>query len=193
MNTLKSSLRSLFEDRILLERELAKLELTASTADQALKETESWSVNHRKGMEKVLDNIESLETVVHEKTNPLDLRPQLAEIKASYDVLEDSWIQRFNIRNASLKKSVESSNEQLKNLGLQVSDIKSKADSLDHEIETITNDMVDSKINLALLNFQRESLTKTMKRLDKDLQQALEDLARVCEAGLRRWGKDLYP
>jgi chromosome segregation ATPase len=172
----KVSLRSLFEDRILLERKLAKLELTALTADQDLKETESWSVNHREGMEKVLGNIESLETVVREKTNPLDLRPQLAEIRSSYDVLEDSWIQRFNLRNASLKKSVESSNEQLKNLGLQVSDIKSRADSLDNELEAVTIDMVDSKISLALLKFQRESLTKTMMRLDKDLRQAIEDL-----------------
>jgi len=172
----KTSLRSLFEDRVLLERELAKLELTASTANQALKETESWSVNHREGMEKVLGNIESLETVVREKTNPLDLRPQLDEIRASYDVLEDSWTQRFNLRNASLKKSAESSNEQLKNLGLQVSDIKSRAGSLDREIEAVTNDMVDQKISLALLKFQRESLTKTMKRLDKELKQAVEDL-----------------
>ena len=172
----KTSLRSLFEDRVLLERELAKLELTASTADQALKETESWSVNIREGMEKVLGNIESLETIVREKTNPLDIRPQLNEIKASYDTLEDSWTQRFNLRNASLKKSVESSNEQLKNLGLQVSDIKSRAGSLDREIEAVTSDMVDSKIGLALLKFQRESLTKTMKRLDKELRQAIEDL-----------------
>ena len=172
----KTSLRSLFEDRVLLERELAKLELTASTADQALKETESWSVNIREGMEKVLGNIESLETIVREKTNPLDIRHQLNEIKASYDTLEDSWTQRFNLRNASLKKSVESSNEQLKNLGLQVSDIKSRAGSLDREIEAVTSDMVDSKIGLALLKFQRESLTKTMKRLDKELRQAIEDL-----------------
>jgi chromosome segregation ATPase len=172
----KVSLRSLFEDRIMLERELAKLELTASTADQALKETESWTANHRNDMEKVLDNIKSLETVIREKTNPLDLRPQLAEIKASCDTLEDAWTQRFNLRNASLKKSVESSNEQLKKLGVQISDIKSKADSLDREIENVTSDMVDSKISLALLKFQRESLTKTMKRLEKELRQALADL-----------------
>jgi chromosome segregation ATPase len=172
----KVSLRSLFEDRVLLERELAKLELIASIANQALKETESWSVNHREGMEKVLDNIESLETVVREKTNPLDLTPQLAEIRASYGVLEDSWTQRFNIRNASLKKSVESSNEQLKKLDLQIIDIKSRADSLDGELEAVTDDMVHHKISLALLKFQRESLTKTMKRLDKEIRQALKDL-----------------
>jgi len=172
----KTSLRSLFEDRVFLERELAKLELTASTADQSLKETESWFVNYREGMEKVLGNIESLETAILEKTNPLDLGPQLSEIKASYDVLEDSWTQRFNLRTASLKKSVESSNEQLKKLDLQVLDIKRRVDSLNHEIEVATSDIVDNKISLALLKFQKESQTKIVKRLDKELRQALEDL-----------------
>ncbi len=172
----KVSLRSLFEDRVLLERELAKFELTASAADQALKETESWSINYREGMEKVLGDIESLETVIHEKTNPLDIRPHINEIKASYDTLENTWTRHFNLRNASLRKSVESSNEQLKKLHLQILDIKGRADSLDGEIEVITNKIVDQKINLAMLKFQIESLTKAMKHLDNELIQALMDL-----------------
>jgi chromosome segregation ATPase len=172
----KTALRSLFEDRLALERERAKLELTASTANQALKETESWIENHHKGMKKVLDNIKSLETVLREKTNPLDLRPQLDEIKASYDTLEDAWTQRFNLRNASLKKSAENSKEQLTKLGHQISDIKDKADSLDLEIETTTAEVLDRKISLALLQYQKENLVKTMKRLDKELQLALVDL-----------------
>ena len=172
----KTALRSLFEDRLALERERAKLELTASTADQALKETDSWTENHRREMEKVLDNIKSLETVLREKTNPMDLRPQLDEIKASYDTLEDAWTQRFNLRSASLKKSVENSKEQLTKLGLQISNIKDKADSLDLEIETTTTEVLDHKISLALLQYQKENLTKTMKRLDKELRLALVDL-----------------
>lgn len=172
----RAAWRRHFEDRLALERELAKLELTASTADQALKETETWTGDHRNDMEKVLDNIKTLETAIREKTNPVDLRPQLNEIKVSYYALEDAWTQRFNLRSASLKKSVESSNEQLKKLGLQISDIKGNADSLDLEIESITNDVVDRKISLALLRYQKENLTKTMKRLDKELQQALAGL-----------------
>jgi chromosome segregation protein len=172
----KTTWMSLFEDRLALERELAKLELTSSTADQALKETETWTVNHRSDMDKVLDNIKTLETVIREKTNPIDLRPQLNEIRASYDVLENAWAQRFNLRNASLKKSVEASNEQLKNLGLQISDIKGRADSLNREIESITNDVVDHKISLALLKYQKEQFAKAMNRLDKELRQSLVDL-----------------
>jgi chromosome segregation ATPase len=172
----KTALRSLFEDRLALERERAQLELTASTANHALKETESWTENHRREMEKVLDNIKSLETVLREKTNPIDLTPQLDEIKASYDTLEDAWTQRFNLRSASLKKSAENSKEQLTKLGLQISDIKGKADSLDLGIETTTAEILDRKISLALLQYQKEQFTKTMKRLDKELQLALVDL-----------------
>jgi chromosome segregation ATPase len=172
----KTALRSLFEDRLALERERAKLELTVSTADQALKETEAWTENHRREMEKILDNIKSLETVLREKTNPVDLTPQLEEIKASYDTLEDAWTQRFNLRNESLEKSAENSKQQLTKLDSQISDLKDKADSLDAEIESLTAEVVDRKISLALLQYQKESLTKTMKRLDKELQQALADL-----------------
>jgi chromosome segregation ATPase len=172
----KTALRSLFEDRLALERERAKLELTASTADQALKETDAWSQNHRREMENILDNIKSLETVLREKTNPLDLTPQLDEIRASYDTLEDAWSQRFNLRNESLQKSAENSKQQLTKLGHQIADIKDKVESLDHEIEATTAEVLDRKISLALLQYQKEALTKTIKRLDKELQQALADL-----------------
>ncbi len=171
----RSSWRSLWEDRLSLERELAKLELTAQTADQALKETASWTTNHRDDMEKVLGNIESLEFVIGEKTNPIDLRPQLNEIRANYDALDDSWIQRFSLRNAGLKKSFEASNEQLQKVGLQNLDIKEKTDSLYLETENITNDIIDRKISLALLKYQREHYAKVLKRLDKELGQALLD------------------
>jgi chromosome segregation ATPase len=172
----KTALRSLFEDRLALERERAKLELSALTADNELKETESWTENHVREMEAVLDNITSLEVVLREKTNPLDLTPQLDRIRASYDTLEDAWTQRFSIRNASLQKSAENSRQELTKLLHQISDIKDKANSVDLEIETATAEVLDKKISLALLNYQKESLTKTMKRLDKELQQALVDL-----------------
>ncbi|PVX26789.1 MAG: hypothetical protein CW691_00305 [Candidatus Bathyarchaeum sp.] len=167
---------SLWEDRLVLERELAKLELTASTSNQALKQTESWTDNHHAEMKKVLENIQSLEAVIREKTNPIDLRPQLEEIRTSYSILEEGWTQRFSLRNSSLKKSVESSNEQLKTLGQQISEIKGNADSINNEIQTATNNMIDHKIRLALMQYQSKQFTKALKRLDKELQQAIVDL-----------------
>ena len=173
----RKSWKNLFENRIIFERELAKLDLIVSTSNQDLKDMETFTENHYKSMNKVFDNIKTLQRVVHEKTNPLDLRPQISEIKASYDALKETWIQRFNMRRTTLNNSVESSNEQIKTLYAKISDIKSKTDSLGHEIEKITNDVVESKIKLALLNFQKDQFNKNIIHLDKDLQQALVDLS----------------
>jgi chromosome segregation ATPase len=171
----KTELRNLFEERLALERKRAKMKLIALTAHQALRETESWTINHRSEMENILDDIKSLETILREKTNPLDLTPQLDEIKASYGTLEVGWNQRFNIRNESLEKSAENSKIQLTKLGLQISNIKDKTKSLDRGIETITAEVINHKISLALLQYQKENLTKSIKRLDKEFQQALAE------------------
>jgi chromosome segregation ATPase len=172
----KTSWKNFFEYQLTLERERAKLELTVSSDNQSLKEIESWTEKHREELKKVSDQISSLEITFREKTNPLDLRPQFAEIKTSYDTLEAAWTQRFNIRSEGLKKSVKTSKEQLAKLNLQISDIKDKTDFLTVKIESITSNVLDRKISLALLQYQRESLTKSMKSLDNDLQQALTNL-----------------
>ncbi|MFC1487405.1 AAA family ATPase [Thermoproteota archaeon] len=188
----RDSWRSIFENRLLLERELVKLELTNSTANHALKETASWKDDHRNDMEKVLGNIESLEVVLREKTNPLDLRIQLEEIRTSYDGLEDSWAKRFNLRNASLKKSVEGSIERLTNVGLEISDLTGKTESISLEIENTINDLVDRKISLALLEYQKKQHFKALKRLDKELRQALVDLDEYLNSS-KRIGQRIVP
>ncbi len=173
---LKTSWKNLFGDRLTLEQERAKLELTIMFADQAMKETEYWTEQHREDLKKASNQISSLEPKLREKTNPFDLRPQLEEIKESYDTLETVWTQRFNIRSEGLKKSAENSKGQLVKLNLQISDTKDKAESLIVEIENTNSKAVDRKICLALLKFQMESLSKSRKSLEKDFQQALADL-----------------
>ena len=176
LNQSRAAWKSLFEDRLTLERELAKLEAVASTARQDLEETETWTMNHRTNMQKVLNSLESFEAYVQEKTNPLDLRPKLDEIKANYATLEESWTERFNIRNASLKKSFENSKEHVTKLNQQISAIKEQTETLNQEIENVTNTIVDQKISHALLQYQKESLGKDLKNMDRELQRALADL-----------------
>lgn len=177
MNRTRTMLKNSWENRLVLERELTKLEFTAQTADQTIKETSLWTNNHRDDLNKILGNIESLEVLVAEKTNPLDLRPQLTEIRANYDALENALQQQFTIKSAGLRKSIETSNEQIKQVELQISETKAKTDQLYTEIEHTTNGMVDKKTSLALLKYQKEQYQKALKRLDKELTQASADLS----------------
>jgi chromosome segregation ATPase len=169
-------LKNSWDDRLYLERELVKLEYTALVADQTIQETSAWTNNHRDDLKKILGNIESLEVLVSEKTNPLDLRPQLNEIRAYYDALENSMMQQFIIRKEGLRKSIETSNEQIQKVVLKISDIKQKTDLLYSEIENTTTDVVDKRISLALLKYQKEQHQKILKKVAKELSQATIDL-----------------
>lgn len=175
LNDLKRTWRNLFEDRITLERKIAKLELTSSTANQFLKETEFWTKNHRKGMEKILGNVINFKTTLNGKTTS-DLNPQLDEIKSSYESLDEDLRQQFKIRVASLTKSVESSNEQLVKLNLEISDIRERIDSLNNQLENGINEIIDHRIKLALLKFKKDQSIKAASCLDKELKTSLEDL-----------------
>ena len=172
----KAEWKKLLEERLTLEREKAKNELSVLMASQALKETQSWAEIHRGEMEKCLDKFRLLETAIHENTNPVDLKTQLTEIKTTYKNLESTWIQRFNLKSEGLKKSVEDSNEQLEKLSLQISDVQAKVDHTDFEIENINNYILDHKINLALLQYRKENLTKALEKLKNELQTSLTDL-----------------
>jgi len=169
-------LKNSWDDRLILERELVKLKYTTIVADQTIQETSAWTNNHRDDLKKILGNIESLEVLVSEKTNPLDLRPQLNKIRANYDALENSMMQQFIIRKEGLRKSIETSNEQIQKVVLQISEIKQKTDLLYSEIENTTTDVVDKRISLALLKYQKEQQQKTLKKVAKELSQATIDL-----------------
>lgn len=176
INKSRILLKNSWDDRLILERELVKLEYTALVADQRIQETSAWTNNHRDGLKKILSNIESLEILVLEKINPLDLRPQLNEIKANYVDLENSMMQQLIIRKEGSRKSIETSNEQIQKVVLQISDIKQKIDLLYSEIENTTTDVVDKRINLALLKYQKDEHQKILKKAAKEFSQATIDL-----------------
>jgi chromosome segregation ATPase len=189
LEQLKAEWRKLLEERLTLERERAKQESKVSLARQALEETRLWADSHQEQVKGCLSGIEQLEGTLNEIRNPSDFKTQLVEIRTAYEDLEKTWVHRFNIKNESLKESIENSNMQLGRLDAQVSDVQTKTDHLDLEMENANNDLVDRKINLALLRYQREVLKKALEKLNKELQISLVDLheavRRAEETGLQ--------
>ncbi len=171
----KTEWRGLFEERLALERKKANYESNISMAEKSLKETESWAEIRHKEMERHLEKIRLLENVLHEKTNPIDFNNQLTEIEANYKNLESTWTQRFTIKSERLEKEVKNSKEQLVKLDLQISDVKVKIDHLDLEMEGVASNVLNHKINDALLQYRKENLSKVLKKLNKELQSANAD------------------
>jgi chromosome segregation protein len=173
---LKTEWRQLLEERLTLERDWARQESNVSLARQALEETRLWAESHQEQMQGCLSEIQQLETKLGGIQNPSDLKTQLVEMRAAYENLDKTWIQQFNIKSESLKDSIEDSNTKLKLLDTQVSDIQVRMDHLDLEMENTVNDLTNRKINLALMDYQREVLKKTLEKLNKELQVSLSDL-----------------
>lgn len=175
LNDLRINLQNLYEDRIILERKLAKLELTFSTVNRFIKETQSLTKNHREGMEFLLDNIINSKLTINGKI-ATDLNLRLNEIISNFESLEDELTQQFKDKYGIFKNTLESFSEQLRILNLGISDIKEKLSSFNNQVQNITGDLIDNKINLALLHYQKEQFSKTANSLDKELQTSLVDL-----------------
>ncbi|MEJ2241144.1 MAG: AAA family ATPase [Candidatus Bathyarchaeota archaeon] len=191
LNDLRITLKNLFEERIIFEQKLAKLELAFSTINQFLKETQSRSNNHSKGMDIIFDNTINLKPIINGKITP-DLNLELNEIKASFESLEDDLKQQFKIEYGNFEKTVESSSEHLRILNLGISDINEKLSSFNNQIKNFIDELIDNKINLALLIYQKEQLSTTANRLDKELQTSIVDLKENVDQA-KTMGKRIVP
>ena len=181
LEQLKAEWRRLLEERIMLERERARHESSVSLANQALKETLSWAEAYQEEIKECLEQIEHLETSFHEELNPANLKTQLSEIKRTCERLESTWVQQFSLKSESLKDLIENSSRQLERLDAEISGVQARVDRLDFEVEGVYSSLLDCKINLALLQYRKESLLKVLEKLNKELRFALTDLEKAIE------------
>jgi chromosome segregation protein len=173
---LKSEWQKLLEERLTLERERARNESNISLFSQTLEQTQSWTETRQEHFKECLSEIERLETTLSEFHNPTDFKLQLTQIRANFENFENTWVQRLNMRKENMKESIENSNKQLNRLNVQVTDAQTKMNHLSLEMESANNEFVDSKVNLALLQYRRETIKKALEKLNKDLQSSLENL-----------------
>jgi len=174
----KREWRTLLTERLALERQRALYESNLSLSDLSLKETQSWSESHQQNMKEYLSRIERLETTLQEGVNPTDLQMGLEDVKKAYQQLENAWIQQFNLKSENLKQQMENFSQQLTTVGTQISDVEARMNDTNLEMEKNTNNLIDYKIHSALLNFQKETLTKNVSKLNMELESMLTEVSR---------------
>jgi len=109
---------------------------------------------------RLLREVEQLQPFLLKPKNPQLTLPQTFEL--------------LKIRN--LKEIIGNSNEQIGKLVQRINEIRTRTQRLNEELEKINEAVVDCKINLALLQYRRESLEKTLKKLNRQLHAANLDL-----------------
>lgn len=188
----KAEWEKTLEERLMLEREKARNELHFSLANKNLKETELWAESSLEKIKECLKQIAQLENLLNTTETPTSLTMQLAQLKKTYDTLEDSWTHYFNVQNQQLKTTLETAQTQLAKINQQISTFQVKMENLSKEMENIANNILDQKISLALLQYRKENITKSLEKLDKELKTATADLEETKEKALQT-GPQIVP
>jgi chromosome segregation protein len=76
------------------------------------------------------------------------------------------------LKNENLEELTENSRQQLSKLNTEIDENKTKMKSLDEEIEKVGNQVLDSRIRLALLQYRRENIVANIESLEKELKDA---------------------
>ena len=172
----KETLHKLLKERLELEYERARHESSLLLSDQALKETQSMLQTRHEQIKDYISKLELFETTLRGSHNPSDLETGLVDVKRSFEQLENAWMQQLNRKSEDLKQQFENSSQQLPTLSTRVSDIETKMNNTQLEMEKDTSSIIDHKIRSALLNYQREDVTKAVSKLNKELEQLLTEI-----------------
>jgi len=175
LNQTKEQWNKLFEERLLLERDSARHESNLALSDKTLKDTLSWSESHKAATKDYINKLEQLSRA-NPQGNPADLQTQLDEIARTYEQIEGSWIQQISNMSESLRKQIEASTEQLKALKERIVDADTQMNKINHEAETTSEALTDSKIRLALLQNQKDNLQKDIEKLNRELHSITLEL-----------------
>jgi chromosome segregation ATPase len=133
--TLKEKMKTVFGERLSLERGIAENEVTVSIVQQLLKEAS------------VLE----------------------AEIQKSA-----SQFKLF--RSENLRELLENSRQNLSKINEKVKENQTKMRSVEEAVEKVTNQVLDNRIQLALLQYRRENVTADLEKIDASLKDAKASL-----------------
>jgi chromosome segregation ATPase len=145
---LRNEWKSLFDDRLSLERQEAANESTISLCEQILKETLM------------------LEAVALPKPNSSSRITPMPEASPLLKLL----------KSENLRELIQNANQHLSKLNSEINTNQLKANSLEQNIEKVNNQVLDTRIKIALLQYRRENALAAIESLEKELSDARKHL-----------------
>ena len=133
--TLKNEIKSVFDERLILEREIAQNQSTLSLIGQLLGEAQI------------------LETAIPNSKSQFKL-----------------------LRSENLKEMLENSKQQIIKANAQVKENQTKMLNLEDSADKVTGEVLEKRVNLALLEFKRANAIVDLKTIEKSLKEAQENL-----------------
>jgi len=171
---LKNTWQSLFEERLTFEREKARHESNVTNVEENKRELRQWIEFNEKTTKEILDTILSSENKV-ERSNPEDLKGYTSKARRAAENL-GKWAEMLHIKIRSLEESVKDSAGRIAKLDTQLADIKNKTQKVNLEIERSGRHILERRINLAILEYQKNETSKELAALDETVKALRVDM-----------------
>ncbi|MDH5794626.1 MAG: AAA family ATPase [Candidatus Bathyarchaeota archaeon] len=170
----KSMWQELFEERLSLEREIARHEFNVQSGEETIEGLRSWVEEGQERTKRVLDGVLGLEGTF-EKSNPTDLETQISEIRGRSEELS-RWSQMLGVKIGKLEQSVKDSSQRILGLGGQLAGVKHRAEEVDLKLEELNSQIVEKRIESALLQYQQKVLSQELDEIGTRLEALEADL-----------------
>ena len=175
----KGIYQDLFEERLSIEREIARHEFNVASGKETIEDLKNWAEQGQERTRQVLDGVLLLEDRLG-ASNPSSLATQISGIRGVSEELT-RWSETLGAKIKKLEESVRNSSQRVVELGSQLSEVKDRAEKVDTRLEDLNGHIIEKRIDLALLQYQQKMLSKELddmgmhlEALESDLRTALE-------------------
>ncbi|MCW3980964.1 MAG: AAA family ATPase [Candidatus Bathyarchaeota archaeon] len=180
----KSEWQKLFEQRILTEKDKTRNQSFVKYRTEGLEEMRHLVEHNCQKMREFNTIVDHLESANSTNQNAATYAVTLTELQRAYKNLEDTWMQQLQHKSENLKTLLESYNEQLEKTERNLSETQLKTEQISEEIQNLTSQTIDYKIQAAISHFKKETIEKHVRKLHRDLgikTQEYKETARKAE------------
>ena len=173
----ESMMKGLQSDRREEEERLNRIEEEAKTAKGHLEDQQSQQKTLKNETETVLSERLSLERGMAENEVTLSIIQQLLQEASVLEPEIQKSISHFKLlRSENLREMVENSRQNLSKINEKVKENRTKMQSIDEAAEKVTDQILDNRIKLALLQYRRENTMADLEKIDVTLKDAKANL-----------------
>jgi chromosome segregation protein len=173
----ESILKGLQADRHKEEEILNRIEEEAKTVKGQLEGQQSQQKTLKDEMKTVFSERLSLERGIAESESTFSMVQQLLEEVAVLEPAIQKNASQFKLlRNENLREILENSRQHLSKINEKVKENQTKTQSLEEAAEKVTDQVLDNRIQLALLQYRRENAMANLEKIDAALKDTKSSL-----------------
>ncbi len=170
-------LKGLQADRHEEEEILNRIEEEAKTAKGQLEGQQSQQKTLKDEMKTAFSERLSLERGIAENESTFSIAQQLLEEVAVLEPAIQKSANQFKLlRNENLREMLENSRQHLSKINEKVKENQTKMQSLEEATEKVTSQVLDNRIQLALLQYRKENVMADLEKIDATLKDTKSSL-----------------